>query len=736
MRSIILLLLFLLPSIVFAQTAIVKGTVADERGQPLIGANVVLKNTLLGAATDRAGAFTIRNVPPGGFTLRVSMIGYEAVEKRIDPAANQTLDMPFVLKESVLRTEEIVVTAGKRQQSLEDVPISISVFEAERIQERTLTRLDDALRYIPGVNMTESQINIRGSSGYSRALGSRVLVLLDGIPMLTADAGEVKYDAIPMHTIDRIEVVKGSGSALYGSSALGGVINVITKEPAEQSIHASVYTGFYDDPYYSEWKWWGNSPRYFNGATVFYGNTIDGLMHSFSAGVVNNQGYRLNDQSLRYNLSGRAAYSFTPEKKASIAVNYASDNRGNWIYWKDLANALIPPDNADRSETVQSDKFQASAQFQNTVSSSMAYSLKASFYRTLVDIASDTSDFSFRQNDRVQSAANSIFIEAQGTYAFDAKDVLVFGANYSYNDVDAIAYGKRSGYGIAVFAQNDYKFIENANLSTGIRYDISNIESGETDASASPKAGISYSPLESTAIRASFGMGFRSPSIAERYTSAAAGPIRTKPNPGLKSERSVSYEIGVKQTLPVPVILDAAFFYNDYENLVEPIYDAADGRIKFENITRARVNGFEANAMAAIIPGMLNATIGYTYLNPRDLTKDENGNERDEVLKYRPRQLLYCSGNLTYAGFNLGADFRYIARIESIDAALAVLIRNSDERVPAYVTDVRLGYDCTRLGLPFEAVLAVGNVFQYNYSEIVGNIAPVRNYMLTLNARL
>jgi len=714
----------------------ISGRVTDQDGDPLIGANVILKGTLLGAATDADGRYSIRRITPGSYTLKTSMIGYETVELSISVAEMQNTEHNFKLNEAMLRTGEVVVTAGKRPQSLDDIPMSIAIYDSEQIEARTNERLDDALRYISGVNLTESQINIRGSSGYSRGLGSRVLVLVDGIPMLSGDAGEVKFDVIPMYSIDRIEVVKGAGSALYGSNALGGVVNIITREPRESFLNVRMYSGMYDDPHYDEWKWWGDSPRYFNGLDALHGNVAGDFKYLISAGVRNNQSYRQNDDYLRLNFGGKGIYEIDPEQKLSMSVNYASDTHGNWIYWKDIRNALVPPDDVDLSETVISEKLQLAAHYQRTLSSSFTYSVKSGYYRTHVDISSDTSDFSFRPNDRVESTAQSAILEFQGTYAFNSDDILTFGLDGSYNHVDAIAYGNRSGYSVAVYAQNDYAINDDANLSAGLRYDLTSIEDEDIDGQLSPKLGLSYSLPTGTQLRTSFGLGFRSPSIAERYTSVAAGVIRTKPNPDLKSESSVSYEIGVKQILPLPVIIDAAVFLNQYSNLVEPLYDTTDAKIVFENITKARIFGAEISINAVIVPDFLDINVGYTYMDPRDLTPDENGEDRDEVLKYRPKHLLYAASTVRYAGFTLGADFRYIGRIENIDAALSIPIKNADERVPIYVTDVRLGYDFETLGLPLKATFAVRNLFQYNYSEIVGNIAPIRNYMLTIDTRL
>ncbi len=236
----------------------VRGSVKDaETGRPVIGANVTLRNTFIGASSDSKGIYELERVPPGTYTLSVSMMGYERVMAEGVPIRGGEVTMVDISIHAVaLQSEPVIVTANRREQSLQEVPVSVSTVTAQTIADRNNITLDDALRYVPGVNMLSDQVNIRGSTGYSRGVGSRVLVLLDGLPYFTGDTGEINWETIPMFEVDRVEVVKGAGSALYGSSALGGVINVITREtPSTPEFRFRVFSGLYDKPRYSEWDW-------------------------------------------------------------------------------------------------------------------------------------------------------------------------------------------------------------------------------------------------------------------------------------------------------------------------------------------------------------------------------------------------------------------------------------------------------------------------------------------------
>jgi outer membrane receptor for ferrienterochelin and colicins len=708
-----------------AQHATLSGEVTDQDGSPLIGVNIILRGTVLGSATDASGQYRISRIAPGTYTVVISMIGYEKQRHRVTLESGEQRTLDIRLAESSIVTGEVIVTAGRHAQSFEEIPVSISTLSGAEIEARGIETLENALRKISGVNITEDQVNIRGSSGYSRALGSRVLLLVDGASVLAGDAGEIKFDVVPMYAVERIEVVKGAGSALYGSSALGGVINIITREPRSRETRVRLSSGFWDDPYHSEWKWWGSSPRYRNAIDIQHGDAKGPFSYLVSAGVRNDQSYRQNDDFLRWTLNGRGWYRFSADRNLSVAFNHSSNDRGNWVYWRDLRHALQPPVTADVTERITSHKSQATAVYRQTHGTDFASTFRLNAYRTSFETSSDTSDFRFRPSDKTQSTAWFTGLEWQGTGALSRSNLLTFGIDVNHTIVDSRTYGRRRGWAGALYVQDEISLDSDWHLSAGARFDLTAIDTLDRDMQLNPRLGITHTPWEHGVLRASYGWGFRSPSIAERYATASAGGLMTKPNPDLKSERSTSYEFGFKQNLPYALSLDAAIFWNDYDNLVEPMIDPADGRILFRNITRARIQGYELSLEGRPLGDWLRFSASYTYLYPRDMI---SGN----VLKYRPRHLLYLSADLRYGAFGIGADVRHISRIENIDNELTIVIPNSEERVATYVTDARVNWTATSVGLPLRVSLFVDNVFQYNYTEVVANIAPIRSYRLQL----
>ena len=158
------------------------------------------------------------------------MMGYKKVDKQININRTDSQQFDIRLQPTILETPELVITANKRRQSIQDSPTSIGVITSLDFREKNEIYLDNLLEHASGVNFVGSQINIRGSSGFSYGAGSRVLLLIDGVPVMPGDSGDIKWDIIPASQIERIEIIKGAGSALYGTSAFGGAVNVITKQ--------------------------------------------------------------------------------------------------------------------------------------------------------------------------------------------------------------------------------------------------------------------------------------------------------------------------------------------------------------------------------------------------------------------------------------------------------------------------------------------------------------------------
>jgi iron complex outermembrane receptor protein len=688
--------------------------------EPIVGANVLLAGTLRGTVTGTDGGFVFPEVPDGPHEITVSCVGYERlVVPNVMVAGDVPVDIVLELGVVPVQTEPVVVTASKRKQSLEEIPISVSVMEARSIDLHNFSTVEEAMRYVPGVNLIESQVSIRGSSGYSRGAGSRVLMLVDGIPLLTGDTGELNFETIPVGQVERIEVTKGAGSALYGSNALGGVINVITRPlPAAPVTRVRLYGGLYGSPSHDQWDWGGGS-RMSSGLALTHGRRIGDTGLLVYGSRLADDGYRRNDDRLRYNGYMKVRHDFSAYDALTGSLNILHQERGSFLNWKNLDSALVPPD-IQLGDRVESTRFFASSEYQHVVSRDLVTTFRGMWFHNRFADNIDTVTH--------RSESDVFRGEGQVTWSVSPSNILTVGVEGNADAVDADFFGKHSGGGFGVYAQDEIRLGDDIHATVGARFDYHDIDSLESESELSPKLGVLYNPWPGTRFRGSAGGGFRSPTTAEAFVRTMLSVITIVPNPDLKAERSYSYELGINQVLSEDILVDAALFQSDFSNLIEPRFVTGTTG-QFMNVTRARIRGFEANISLALFDRALLFQAGYTAIDPEDLTLGD-------VLKYRHRHLVFLSSVYQQGVFTAGADFRYLSKIEKIDREFTAVVPDAEERVPISVVDLRIGVETAISGVPFSLVFNIRNLLQYNYVEFVGNLAPPRNFVLTAEAEL
>jgi outer membrane receptor for ferrienterochelin and colicins len=709
---------------VFASGGSIVGKVTgggEAQREALVGATVLLQGTVRGTTTNTSGDYKILDIPPGMYTLQVSMVGYQRkIRAGIEVKENQTTVVDIVLNSTPVQVDQVVVTASKRAQSLQEVPVSVSVLDAAQIDLRNSQTIDDALRYIPGVNMTGSQVSIRGSSGYSRGAGSRVLMLLDGIPFITGDTGELNFESIPIGLVDRIEVVKGASSALYGSNALGGVINIITKEiPDKPTTMVRLYAGEYNKPSFQQWDW-SSHPRFYEGQA---------FSHSFREGDLGvylylshqaDDGYRLNDYHRRYNVYLKVKEDYSANSSLVMNFGLLDQYSGQYLYWRNLDSALIPPA-LQQNDDVRSIRYFVNGTLNSVLSDRFLLSTKGMWYHNF---------WGFRtRSGGSQSQADDFRLSTTLTGMLDSVHTLTSGVDLSADAVAGDFFDRHTLGGFAVYGQDEMKLTRALTATLGLRYDFEAAGLTSPGGQINPKAALSYTPFEGTTLRASVGRGFRVPSVAEAFLQQSVNNLVTLPNKDLQPEKSVSYEIGASQTLGGMGTFDIAGFRSDYDNLIEAglIVSGSNVEVQWRNVTQARVQGVETSLNLGFFGGGLTSSINYTYVYPQDLTAHD-------ILKYRPRHLLYASLIGRIGGFTVESDFRYVSKMERIDEefVLTGIVPDGDQLVDAKVVDVRAGMEFSIGSVPMKLTAAVNNLLQYNYVELIANLMPPRTYSLVL----
>ncbi|MDX1639434.1 MAG: carboxypeptidase-like regulatory domain-containing protein, partial [Balneolaceae bacterium] len=238
MRLLILLLLLLeIPLITTAQetdapTGTVEGTVLSG-DEPVVGVNVVIAPKSRGTSTDRKGTFRI-NLPEGDYRLVVSAIGYEDSEQDIRVTARDTLRLNIHLTEKLEELGEVVVTGTMRETFVKESPVKVAVVKPQRLQQGgTSSNIMDLIDNVGGLS-TQLNCGVCGTNAIrvNGVEGPNTAVLIDGMPIMGALASVYGLNGISPSIIDQVEVIKGPQSTLYGTQALGGVVNIITKNPA------------------------------------------------------------------------------------------------------------------------------------------------------------------------------------------------------------------------------------------------------------------------------------------------------------------------------------------------------------------------------------------------------------------------------------------------------------------------------------------------------------------------
>ncbi len=700
-----------------------------RKQEPMVGAKVRVLGTALGAITDANGNYLIRNIPRGLYDLSFSAEGYKTdVFKNVWIKSDTITEIDILLEENISAQREVVVTANRFEQRLQDVSISTAILDPNFITNRNAISIDEALRFVSGVNFTGADINIRGSSGVSFGVGSRVQLLVDNVPLLAGDDGAAKWDAFPTDFIERVEVVKGAASALYGASALGGTVNIVTQNSYETKTNLLAYSGIYDKPRFDRWRWTSGT-QIFNGVELSHKQQFGGLGVYGSLSRRSDEGFRENADFARLRLFTKFAYRLSDESNLTTLFTFAEERKGNAIYWKDINNILR--DGAQSNSRLYSDKLFLAPIYTKKISQRTTFVARGRYYRT-----------NFIDSQGQGSLANSIGTELQVISLVGKKFNWTWGGDVQYTTVSSSLTGKHQTFGMAAYGQVEFPLTKKLTANFGVRADglilisdslTGNIKSGDLIASINPKAGFVYALDDFASLRASVGTSFRNPAITERFTTTASPPI--VPNPNLKPERAFSSEIGYlfSYSRPTPltmgivlseITVDASAYMSLYRDLIEATL--ARGGISFSNVSNARILGTELSTTLNLNRRAVLLTAGYTFLNAKDVT-------RNAPLYYRNPQLFYLTTELNYGRFSLEWNYRFIERFSATNPDAPLIfglstppILNVDETVNAHVHDLRFG-----LALPFGILnLYARNLFNYTYIEQPATPAPIRHFFV------
>lgn len=741
-----MILFSLILGLMFASDPVlITGSVFNEAGQPLPGVHVYPEGTSIGTTTDIAGRFELRVSSTSSNNIIFSMVGYRRHTETLEMEAGGEYELFIIMQPITLHSGDVIVTAGRRAQVAGSVPLSFTMVTAAELEARNILSLDESLRYIPGVQMAQDQVNIRGASGYSYGTGSRVLLLVDGVPMMGPDQNDIKFDALPLPQVERIEVIKGPGSALYGSGALGGVINLITKGfPEKPETMIRGFNGFYEPVSHGRWKeQWDDagSWRGYHGVVFTHAMQITPRLGFWVSGTYrDDSGYLEN--SARRSFQGYSKIGFRPSDNTNLDLylGYRHNDSRQFLYWNGLNDPLrsgriiIFGTVASGTNHVLTEHYSFLPSFRHFVNPRLYYTIRGRLYAINVKPLDPRGNV--RPKEKHTTGAR-YGVEAEVTWIPFERGSLISG--FTFDDIaakseffigaDSTMLRNQPEY--AFFTQLDVEPVPNVTASLGLRYDVYHIDTRDVATKLSPKINLAMSPNESFTLRVAYGHGFRVPSVAERFVNNRDF-LPLEPNLELRPEESIGYELGSNFYFRAGNLysfdLDIALFWNEYKGLVEPKFVPDLGAFQFINLTEASVRGIETALNTYSLDGRHSLRLGFTWLNHKDYTTDA-----PLVFRSDYQFITALQTKLPY-GFNLGVDYRYYSKPSRLDSDFSRFVPDADAFTDIHVVDARVSRNLLlyqdRVNLTF--TLAANNIFRRYYVERPAYLAETRNYMFSL----
>lgn len=717
----LLLLAGLFSISVFAQTdGIVTGRVTDANtGDGLPGVNIHIQGSMLGTTSDLDGFYQLDGIPPGDYTLSFSMMGYAPYnERHLQIVLDVPVQLSVELKSNVLASPQVVVTSSRKEQDILESAFSVSAIGPREIQAKAVVNMVDILAYESGVSTIKGQLNIRGTSGYTMGAGTRSLLLLDGVPMLGSAAGNVTWGTVPTSEVDRVEIVKSGGSALYGSSAMGGVVNIITRNaPPKPETRISTKLGVYSHPRVDAWRWRESRGLLYN-TEISHSRTIGDHAAWIRIQKRQDDGFMELNWEEALNISGKLKLNFGNAHSATVFANYLDDASGLTSIWKSSASPFEAPQGSSKDRTVGI-KTMLNGHYNYVHSPDLAIRAKVSGYWNEWEGFGADPDY---------SRENRYYEEIQASKNWSESFTSILGFSMQQNGVDAQIFGEHTSGSIASFFLLE-KRLSQFTISGGSRWESYQVDGHRQDEVVTPQAALNWKPTPWLGLRISTGKGFRVPTVAEMFTTARRSIFTVEPNPDLISETSINSEFGLTllagQMGYVDLLkLDAAVFRNRFENFIEPVPNS-DAVIHFTNIADARIQGLEAGLGLSAFSNLVDYKSAFTVLDPMEIN-DEG--EVIDTLSYRHRYHWINSLGIHYWGFDASLEYRYLSRMESVELFQENEITGSDLRIPIHVWNAGVG---RHLG-DWHVLFRVENIFQYYYTQLERNIEEERIFTINI----
>jgi len=761
-----ILLLLLIPVQILAQE--VKGFVFENQGgKPIANANLIVAGTKQGTFSGTDGSFALHLLQTGQVTIVVSHLGYASKTITIEIPASGLNNLIIKLENQTLELAETVITATRTERNKNDLPASVRLITAEQIKEMPTTAVDDLLRTEASINVDRKNgIFSKNASVNMRGLNSsaRTLVMLDGVPLNKADGGGVNWNRINTESVDRIEVIKGPGSAMYGGNAMGGVINIITKE-IQENPSGSIKLSLGSCNTQGAQAWLSSRPK----ALPKLGFSINSFYRRGDGYVIAPEDQRdstdVKAYLWEYNIGGTLSYKLTDSSRLEIGYNYFDDKTGDGIqvydpeggYYKYRTNHAYATYKGFINKTqVTANVYMQLENYMNQKEQLKTEKVPPYAITQYVLYLTDS-----HRNDAGiwMSATKNAGRFHKFTYGADVRLSNVDASDIYFTSTDTITNkGKMNAY--AVFLQDEFSMLNNRlKLVAGARADaVYFSDASFTIASPSvtnsymmeytgnyedkhwlafsPKLGVWYDLYKSNSLYLSYEEGFRPGTLDDMCRSGSISKGFKMANPELEPEHLHNFEAGGSFKVTNYLRVEPSLYYsigNQFQYFVgtgDTVYSTSSPKpiLKRENVSKAAVTGAEATVRITPVKWVeltmtyaFNHSVIKSFDTVQFVAKDLSGKFLMEVPKHRFTSMLSWRNKF----FNSMLVYEYTGSLYVDDENLV-------EMPPYYRLDLKIS---RVFASRYFVALTIQNLTNNIYTDNKGNLGISRFFMFDAGYR-
>ncbi len=632
----IITLLLITNSAITNDTGSITGTVIDNKtGDELIGANIFIHGTLQGSAAGQDGTFLIENVEPGLHTVVCSFLGYERLSKEVTVGAGETVSITFSLTSKLLDVP-LVEIIGERIEQIHRIPGTAVVIPETKLSSINPASANEVFRTVAGVNVRDEEgqglrPNI-GIRGLDPTRSRKVLVLEDGVPIALAPYGDPGlYYNPPIDRMKRVEILKGSGSILFGPQTVGGVINYITRQPSQIPTFSARIQGGSNDYYSGLFSYGGTWSNV--GVETMY-------LHKQGSGFRHHSSFNIHDLTTQF------AMGLSTSSRLGIKINvYDEDSQSTYLGLTQRMFEENPYQNPAKHDRMNVQRYSASATLQQILGSDVLLTTTVYANNAVRNWRRQEYDREDRGREYERIVGNTdipggalymrnssgnrnreftvygLEPRLQLSYRlFGRENELDLGTRVHFEDmhiqrIDGTTPTALSGTiredeihktnAVSGFIKNRFLINGALNVTTGLRVEQFSftrtfrrgVENGEltdifergTSSSTEiiPGAGITYKPLDRLTFFTGLHRGFSPPRVQDAIDSDAA-------NRELDAEQSWNYELGMR-TYPFDWLHgELTVYYMDFQNQIIPASEAGGIDTRLINAGETRHQGVES----------------------------------------------------------------------------------------------------------------------------------------------